>query len=930
MLLDKLRIRGKLTLLVMIPLIAVAALTVPIVVDRVALAGRAADTVRTVQTGGRIGSLVQDLQQERLLVIGHLLGAVDRSRLVLQEAAVTDRVADIQADLGDQLNPELAAAVAAVTELAEVRAAVLARTTSSDSVMNAYSALIIRLIDALQLVDQADVATPEGRQIVALDAALRLDDAISSGATQMLLVVGSRSPQAVTRYAMSLVAAQDNATRFGRFATAEQLALYTLVEEALDQRLGSGFTSDSQSGAQEGFSVDPSEALAGLSVETLFPSLESLIALGRFVERKIVIDVTVEVTRRQEQILLTAYGVVAGVLLVLLAVVALSLFVARSVAQPLGRLTASADRVARLAEAELVRVADDESERRDPVRLDPVDVGATDEIGDLARAFERVQSTAARLVERQVSSRRNVAQMFGHVGRRTYNLVSRQLAIIDRLEREETDPNRLQHLYRLDHVSSRLRRNAGSLVVLSGATGAEEHMSPLPVSDVVRLALGEIEDYTRVDVQTPVGHSLQPSVIADLVLLLAEVMENGTVFSPPHTRVTVTATPIGDGLRISVIDRGLGLSPERLAEENARLNRRERLDLAPTEVLGLFVVGRLARRHGIVVTLEATPGGGVTVTIDIGPELIVTGSPVPAAPVPAATVPAMTAGPAVTAGPRGTDAVPAAPGQSIHRPAVPGQGTRRPAAHRPTGPGPAADSPIRTVEAPAGTAGLPTRTSARASVRATDPATAGFDSSAVQRATRSLDTGTPWNAFSKQAAEPGAPEPLPTGTPGPTPTGTPGPSPTGTPGPTLPGRVEPISPAPAVGGPATADDPGGRGPLRQRVPGAQHPVATGPAAVSDAPSDPVAARALMEEFEAGVRRAQQQVAQSPAGAGSTQLTQRVPGASLPETPPATLAGTRRAWPPDPQAAKDSLDEFETGVQRALLEITTNQQDKGIR
>ncbi|MFV2011123.1 MULTISPECIES: nitrate- and nitrite sensing domain-containing protein [unclassified Micromonospora] len=866
MLLDRLRIRGKLALLVMIPLIAVAALTVPIVIDRAALAGRAADTVRTVQTGGQIGSLAQDLQQERLLAIGYLLDSVDRSRLVLQEATVTDRVADIRAELGDHLGTELTAAVNSVDDLAEVRSAVRDRTATSDQVMATYGDLIERLIDGLKLVDSADVATPEGRQIVALDAALRLDAAISAGAAHMLLVVGSRDPQSATRYAMSLVAAQENAARFSRFATADQVALYSLVEEALDQRLGSGFTATSQAGAQDGFPVDPTQALAGLSVTTLFPALESLIALGRFVERKIVIDVTVDVTRRQEQILFIAYGVVAGALLVLLAVVALSLYVARSVAQPLARLTSSADRVARIAEAELVRVADDESERPDPVHLDPVEVSATDEIGDLARAFERVQQTAARLVERQVSSRRNVAQMFGHVGRRTQNLVGRQLSIIDRLEREETDPRRLQHLYRLDHVSSRLRRNAGSLVVLSGATGAEEHMAPLPISDVIRLALGEIEDYTRVDVQAPAGYALQPSVIADMVLLLAELMENGTVFSPPHTRVTVTAGPLDDGLRVSVSDRGLGLSPARLAEENARLTRRERLDLVPTEVLGLFVVGRLARRHAMNVELTATPGGGVTVTVDLGPNLIVPATGTPG--------PAMATGSA-SRSPAVAPTVAPIPGT------VPADavliGT---APDGPSGDSPAAAPPATASEP------RPERTVARASVRTGTPngSGAGFDSSAVQRATRSLGTGTPWNAFGTTAEAAGAPD------------------------------------QPAA---APAAEPVGRGPLRQRVPGAQHPVGGGPAALSDAPADPVAARALLEEFEAGVRRAQQAVAQDPAVARSDRLTQRVPGASLPDPPPASAtAGNSQSWPPDPQRAKESLDEFETGVQRALTEITT--------
>ena len=151
-----------------------------------------------------------------------------------------------------------------------------------------------------------------------------------------------------------------------------------------------------------------------------------------------------------------------------------------------------------------------------------------------------------------MASRRNVAQMFGHVGRRTQNLVGRQIALIDRLEREETEPDRLQHLYRLDHVSSRLRRNAGSLVVLSGGAGAERHVAPLPLADVVRLALGEIEDYTRVDVAGAGGHrDGRRPVIGDLVLVLAELMENATTFSPPHTRVTVAAADTASGVRLS-------------------------------------------------------------------------------------------------------------------------------------------------------------------------------------------------------------------------------------------------------------------------------------------------------------------------------------------------------------------------------------------
>src|SRR5262249_42485603 len=158
--------------------------------------------------------------------------------------------------------------------------------------------------------------------------------------------------------------------------------------------------------------------------------------------------ITVAVNAQQQTETRIGYAAVALLALLLALMLALSAAVARSVAWPLTRLTRSAERGAGIAENELVRVSDDESDAVARLRLDEVDTRGRDEIGELAGAFERVQGTAARLGERQVTSRRNVAQMFGHVGRRTQNLVGRQLALIDRLERAESDPNRLSDLYR--------------------------------------------------------------------------------------------------------------------------------------------------------------------------------------------------------------------------------------------------------------------------------------------------------------------------------------------------------------------------------------------------------------------------------------------------------------------------------------------------
>src|SRR4051794_18554006 len=433
--------------------------------------------------------------------------------------------------LDQELSPALRHAVDAVGDLDRTREQILARKARPDLVINDFTTIVTPIIDALGLTRQADLTTAAGRQVVALESVLRTDDMISQASALLTTAVGTKQPGFVALFSQKLVELQVVVIRFGSFATVPQTELYLLAQESFASRVGRDFFTIA--------AVDPARAVGTLNITSLFPSLRSVVVLGRFLENRIEADVTAAVTDRRKAATRTAY-VVSGLSLALLLVVfGLSILMARAVARPLQRLTVSAERIARAASAELERIADDDAaEAARPIRLDPVDVQARDEIGDLARAFERVQSTAVQLVERQIAGRRNVAQMFGHVGRRTQNLVGRQLSLIDALERQETDTERLGELYRLDHMSSRLRRNASSLVVLSGAAGADEYMEPLALADVVRLALGEIEDYTRVDVEVPDELVVMPALVADLTLLLAELMENATSFSPPHTRVT--------------------------------------------------------------------------------------------------------------------------------------------------------------------------------------------------------------------------------------------------------------------------------------------------------------------------------------------------------------------------------------------------------
>ncbi len=307
--------------------------------------------------------------------------------------------------------------------------------------------------------------------------------------------------------------------------------------------------------------------------------------------------------------------VVITLLAALLAAFLVSARLAQRIVRPLRSLGAIARDIADQRLPALVRRAQAPDAGDDLPPIPTVQLDTNDEIEDVADAFNVVCTTAADLAAEQARSRRSVARMFVSLGRRNQNLLSRQLEFIDRLERETSDPDVLEELFRLDHLATRMRRNAESLLVLAGEEPPRRWAEPVSLTDVVRGAVAEVEDYQRVNVDGVDESQLVGSAVSDVSHLLAELIENAAQFSPPDTTVEVVGRRVVDGYSLAVVDDGVGMSEEQLADVNHRLDTSPLVDRVPSSFLGLFVVGRLAARHGIRVRLVESTTEGVTAKV---------------------------------------------------------------------------------------------------------------------------------------------------------------------------------------------------------------------------------------------------------------------------------------------------------------------------
>jgi signal transduction histidine kinase len=301
---------------------------------------------------------------------------------------------------------------------------------------------------------------------------------------------------------------------------------------------------------------------------------------------------------------------------VLLIVLALALLVARSLVLPLRRLRAGALDIASAQLPERVRLLSENPDSAASLEVAPINVASRDEIGQVARAFDQVHSEAVRLAGEQALLRSSFNAMFVNLSRRSQTLIERLARMIDNLEQNEDDPDRLGSLFSMDHLVTRMRRNSENLLLLAGHENPRKWSDAVPLADIARAATSEIEQYNRVSLNIPPGVAVVGQAVSDVVHLLAELIENATIFSPKDTRVQVSMQELtSGGVLLEVVDKGIGVSDARLTDMNWRLDNPPTIDVSVSRHMGLFAVARLAERHRVRVRLRSAPPQGLSALV---------------------------------------------------------------------------------------------------------------------------------------------------------------------------------------------------------------------------------------------------------------------------------------------------------------------------
>jgi methyl-accepting chemotaxis protein len=615
--LGNLSLRPKIALILLLPVAALLLLAGLRIGSSVSTSRQAAQVRDLTEFALRGTALAHELQRERGLTLGSLLAEQPSPGLREQRAATNralagyrDSAADLDTDaLPQAARDELAAAGDRLQGLSGLRRDVDRGSVSPGAALGFYNAAIANLLNTNRGLTSG-IADPQlAQRVGAFVAVSRIKElaALERELVSEVLDRGRFAPGLFRRFTSTLSTRAVLLSEFRAAADDAQRAVFvdTLVGPEV-QRARELQAEAIASETTPELAIDPAEWWTVNSTE---------INLLRRVEERLG-AAAVDASRADESAARIRAAIdAAAVLLVLALAIGLSLVVVRSLLRPLGLLRSSAEEV---AHSQLPGVVE-RLQRAEPVDLNaetrPIGIRDRDEIGQVARAFDAVHSTAVRVAAEQAALRRSVADMFLSLGRRLQNLVHRQLELLDELERTEADPQQLRSLFRLDHLATRMRRNAENLLVLSGAEPVRRWSDPVPLARVIRAASAEIEDYNRVGAMPMADVRVVGHAVSDVVHLLAELIENAAAFSPPGTRVQVAGEPAAHGYLLEIEDQGIGMSDEELAEANEQLAKPATIDLASAQRLGFYVVGRLAARHGIKVRLRRSWFGGVAALV---------------------------------------------------------------------------------------------------------------------------------------------------------------------------------------------------------------------------------------------------------------------------------------------------------------------------
>ncbi|MEW2414452.1 nitrate- and nitrite sensing domain-containing protein [Streptomyces sp. NPDC046866] len=610
-------VRAKVVSLLMVPVVSLLALwgfaTVNTARD-IARIGRVQRIDQEIRTP--VAAAVGELQAERRAAVRYLAepAAERATELDRQQRRTDDAVRRLRlgerhtvAESGDQRTEvvvRLGAFVAAAEGLGTARKDIADRRATADAAYETYT----RVVDAALAVTgslsggaQAELG-PGARVLLEFARAgelLAREDALIS-------VPGQRSAESVrrltglveTRRALTDSSAGDlPAAQQDAWQAVAKGAAYAELTGAEDRVLAAGTAKDPR-GAAAGWEA------AYTSVSSSMREIEAAAHAGA--------------ADRRDPLAAGALGPAGAAVLLGLAAVAASLVISVRIGRGLVvELVSLRNTALEIAHRKLPHAMDRLRAGRD-LDVDaeaPSRPAAEDEIAQVGAALATVHRAALGAAVERAELASGVSGVFVNLARRSQVLVHKQLTLLDSMERRTDDPGELGDLFRLDHLTTRMRRHAESLIILSGAAPGRAWRVPVPLTNVVRAAVSEIEDYPRVEVRQLPEAAVVGGVVADLTHLLAELIENAAQFSPPHTKVRVSGEPVGVGYVLEVEDRGLGMGREALDEANRRIEQSGALDLFDSDRLGLFVVSRLSARHGVRVHLRPSPYGGTTAVV---------------------------------------------------------------------------------------------------------------------------------------------------------------------------------------------------------------------------------------------------------------------------------------------------------------------------